>query len=174
MPTGVVVLRNRSIRASSPKFVGPASGRLGLLVSRVSLWRSVSSAPSDLATEPRAVGKRRCAHGFGRESVGHARWLLEPGFSGSSAPPAPTTRTRAIRKLHLQHGLGRDGQSSRLVAGASRGRATPRKVFDGPLRGCSWRAGTHRAGLHIFGPHVGLAAYARRSSRPTSMSFSLS
>ena len=166
------MLRDRSIRASSPKFVGPASGRLGFLVSRVSVWLSVSSAPSDLATKTRAVRKRRYEHGLGRRSVGHARWLLGQGFSGSSAPSALATRTRATAELRLEHGLSRDGRSSQLVAGASRRRATPRKVFDGPLRGRSSRVGANRAGVHIFGSHVGPAAYARRSSRPTSMSFS--
>ena len=160
MPARVVVLRERSVRASSPKFVGPVWGRLGLLVSRVSLWLSVSSAPSDRATRPRAVRKRGCTRGLGRESVRLARWLLGPGFSGSSAPVALASRTRATAELRLEHGLSRAGQSSQLVVGASRRRAAPRKVFDERLRGCSSRAGANRADVHISEPRVGLAAYA--------------
>ena len=173
MPTHVVALRERSVRASSPKFVGPAAARLGLLVSRGSLWLSVSSAPPDLAAKTRAVRKRRCAHGLGQESVGQSRSSLALPFSALPAPSDLVTKTRALAELRLEHGLSRAGQSSQLVAGASRRRAAPRKVFDEPLRGCSSRAGANRAGVHIFGSQVGLAAYAWRISSPTPMSLSL-
>ena len=168
MPTHVVALQDRSVRASSPKFVGPSSGSL------VALGFLRSPAPSGIVTKTRAIRELRREHRFGRESVSRASLLLALGFSGSPAPSDLVMKMRAIRKLRLEHGLSWDGQSSQLVAGASRRRATPRKVFDGPLHGCSSRAGANRADVHISEPRVGLAAYAWRFSSPTPMSFPLS
>ena len=172
MPTRVVALRERSFRASSPKCVAPASSCLGLPTSLVSLWLSVSSAPSDLAAKRQAAHARRCPHGIGPKSGVHSRSFLALPFSASSAPSDLVKETRAAQWLRLELGLSRDGQSSQSVVGASRRRAAPRKVFGEPLRGCSSCAGANRAGVRIRWWRAGLAAYARRSSTPTSISVS--
>ena len=108
MPTSVVALRGRSIRASSTKIVVPGSGRLVLLVSPE---LSVSSALSDLAANPRIVRKLRGVLGLGREPVSQTGWLLGPGFSGSAATADLATEMRAIAKLRPEHGLCRESGS---------------------------------------------------------------
>ena len=107
MPTSVAALRVRSIRAASPKFVGPSSGRPLFRASLVSRELSVSPAPSGIAAMVRAVHMLRHELRFSLVSSGHANWLPPLRFAGSAAPPDLVATTRAVREFRLEYGLSR-------------------------------------------------------------------
>ena len=168
MLTHVVALQDRSVRASSPKFVGPVWGRL------VALGLSGWPALYDFATKARAVRKLRREHGLRRESRSRASWSLALRFSASPAPTDLATKPRAITGLRREPSLCLEwvclvSQLLALRAGVLR-RA---QCFYEPLTGFSSRSGTVGADIHILELRLCLAAYARLSSSPTPMSFPL-